>query len=129
MANQQPSQEQMQEAARQNAQFMAKVWSDPQFKQRLVQDPAGVMREQGIEVPQGIDVRVVENTENVFYLVLPPRPSEEISDEQLESVAGGNTLGSAGTVSTLGTVSCPASFGTVGTTATVGTAGSATPRS
>lgn len=129
MANQQPSQEQMQEAARQNAQLMAKVWSDDQFKQRLINDPRAVLQEQGIDAPRGVEVRVVENTANIVYLVLPPQPSEEISDEQLEQVAGGNTLGSAGSVSSVGSVgtlfSCLLTMGSVGS---AGTAGSAQPR-
>lgn len=129
MANEQPSQEQMQEAARQNAQLMAKVWSDDQFKQRLINDPKAVLQEQGIDTPRGVEVRVVENTANIVYLVLPPQPSEEISDEQLEQVAGGNTLGSAGSVSSVGSVgtlfSCLLTMGSVGS---AGTAGSAQPR-
>jgi hypothetical protein len=32
---------------------------------------------------------VVENTDRVLYLTLPPPPSEELSDEQLDAVAGG----------------------------------------
>lgn len=122
MANQQPDREQMQDLARQQAQFMAKIWSDPAFKQRLVDDPATVLREQGTPVPEGVEVRVVENTDQVFYMVLPPAPSEEISDEQLETVSGGNSAGSVGCLLTFGSI-----CGTVGTTTTVSTAGSAGP--
>ena len=85
----QPSQEQLQEIARQQAQFLAKVWSDPQLKQRLMQDPKSVLREHGMPVPEGIELRVVENTDQVMYLIVPPPPSDTISDEQLDAVAGG----------------------------------------
>ena len=88
MANQ-PTNEQMQGIARQQAQFMARVWSDPQLKGRLMQDPKSVLREHGMPVPEGIDLRVVENTDHVFYMVLPPAPTDTITDEQLDAVAGG----------------------------------------
>lgn len=127
MTNQQSSQEQLQEIARRQAQLMVRVWSDPQFKRRLISDPTSVLQEQGLPVPGGMEIRVVENTESVFYLVLPPRPSEEISDEQLEAVAGGSmqTAGSAATIGSLGSLSCPVS--TAGCIGTVSTFGSATP--
>jgi len=34
-------------------------------------------------------VTVVENTDKQFHLVLPPVPSDELSDEALDAVAGG----------------------------------------
>jgi hypothetical protein len=54
-----------------------------------------------------MQVRVHENTPAVVHLTLPA-PSEELSDEQLDAVAGGGTYSTAGTicatVSTLSTV-------------------------
>lgn len=120
MANQQPSPEQMQQIARQQAQFMARVWSHPAFKQRLISDPQGVLREQGAPVPDNVEIRVVENTDQVFYLVLPPMPAEEITDEQLEAVSGGNTAGSVSSLLTISTI-----CGSIGTVTTAGSAGSA----
>ena len=34
-------------------------------------------------------VKVVENTDTHHYLVLPPKPTGELSDEALDKVAGG----------------------------------------
>lgn len=68
---------------------MAKAWSDEAFKERLLKEPARVLAENGIEVPPGVEVRVVENTADVTYLTLPPKPADELSDEQLSGVAGG----------------------------------------
>jgi len=34
-------------------------------------------------------VTVVENTDKQFHLVLPPVPTDELSDEALDAVAGG----------------------------------------
>jgi hypothetical protein len=50
---------------------VAKAWSDESFKERLKQDPHGVLAEHGIEVPQGTQVNVVEDTDSVQHLVLP----------------------------------------------------------
>lgn len=69
--------------------IVGKAWADEEFKRRLIADPKAVLREEGIEIPDDVEVRVVENTEKVFYLSLPPKPSEEVSDEELERISGG----------------------------------------
>lgn len=71
------------------AHIVAKAWNDERFKQRLIADPIGVLREEGIDIPDGVEVRVVENSERVFYLSLPPRPEMSLSEEQLDKVSGG----------------------------------------
>ena len=64
------------------------------FRQRLLADPKGAIEQElGAPVPEGLEVRVVEETQDTIYLVLPSasRGGEggELSDEALESVAGG----------------------------------------
>jgi hypothetical protein len=65
------------------------------FRQRLLDDPKGTIEQElGTRVTEGFEVRVVEETQDTIYLVLPstsPLVGEdgEISDEALESVAGG----------------------------------------
>ncbi len=71
------------------AKVVARAWSDEAFKAQLLSDPAAALKEAGVAVPDGVTVEVVENTETLFHLVLPPRPDEELSDEALEKVAGG----------------------------------------
>jgi hypothetical protein len=39
-------------------------------------------------------VTVVENTDKQFHLVLPPVPTDELSDEALDAVAGGSSMSS-----------------------------------
>jgi hypothetical protein len=90
---------QMQEYAKQWGQLVARAWGDEAFKARLLAEPAAALVEQGIPVPPGVEVRVVENTDRVLYLALPPAPAEELSDEQLDAVAGGDPVS---------TLSCPA---------------------
>jgi hypothetical protein len=71
------------------AQIVAKAWADEEFKQRLMADPAGVLQAHGITPPAGLQFQVVENTPTQVYLVLPSRPAEDLTEEQLQAVAGG----------------------------------------
>ena len=80
-----------QERARKLGQVVARAWTDEAFKRRLLAEPATVLKEQGLEVPAGLEVRVVEDTERLQHLVLPARPAEgEVSEEQLSQAAGGS---------------------------------------
>lgn len=111
-------QAQAQDIAKKYAQIVARAWADDTFKSRLLSDPTAVLREEGIDVPEGIEIRAVENTDKVAYLTLPPTPSEELSDEELESVAGGSTASTAGTGGSVATI-----CGTASSASTAGTAG------
>ena len=70
---------------------------DDSFRQRLLADPkAAVEQELGTQLPEGFEVRVVEESADTIYLVLPSSASAvgeggEISDRDLEAVAGGGT--------------------------------------
>jgi hypothetical protein len=66
-------------------QLVAQVWSDENLKQRLIDDPENVLREFGIEVPDDVEFRVMEDTDRVQHLVLPPSPSDDILDDELTS--------------------------------------------
>jgi hypothetical protein len=77
---------------------------DESFRQRLLEDPrSAIEQELGTPLPEGVEVRAVEETAQAIYLVLPIRSAEvdELSDEELESVAGGwdikHTSGLCGT--------------------------------
>ena len=80
---------QQKENAKKMGQLIAKCWEDEVLKARLIADPAAVLQEFGMEAPAGVELKVVENSAQVQYLVLPSKPSGEISDEQLGGVAGG----------------------------------------
>jgi hypothetical protein len=78
------------EQGKKMGEIIAKAWADEEFKKRLLTDATAVLREEGMEVPDGVEVRVVENTGQVFNVVLPKKPeAQELSDDQLEGVAGG----------------------------------------
>ena len=68
--------------------LLAQVWSDEDLKRRLIQDPAAVLREYGIEYPENVELRVLEDTPEVRHLVLPMSPSDELCDEELTGSIG-----------------------------------------
>ena len=65
------------------------VWykSSP-YRSRAVIDPRGVLREFGVEVDDGVEVRVWDSTAEVRYLVLPERPPETAgwTEEELAAI-------------------------------------------
>lgn len=52
------------------ARVVAKAWSDPEFKARLVEDASDACKELGISGLQGEDMVVVENTDTVHNLIV-----------------------------------------------------------
>ena len=73
------------------AELFANCWKDEALKARFMADPVAVLAERGIEVPDGIDVNVIENADNTVHITLPMAPGghEELSMEELSNVAGG----------------------------------------
>src|SRR5688572_24459604 len=70
------------------SQLLAKCWADEGFKQKLLADPAATLKAEGAELPAGLSIKALENTDRVFHLVIPAKPTE-LSDEQLDTVAAG----------------------------------------
>jgi hypothetical protein len=73
------------------AQLVARAWSDPAYKKRLLAHPAAVLREAGLEVPEGVEIKVLEESARRRYLIIPDAPPEvdsQLSEEDLESIAG-----------------------------------------
>ena len=95
--------------------------ADPALRARGASDPREVLSEYGLDVPIDRDMRIVENTGEVYRFVMPPDPNTRLVDEDLRGVSGGsNCLGSAGTASTVGTLPS-----TVSSSSTASTASSA----
>ncbi len=72
-------------------QLIAKCWAGDDFKRRLLGDTAGTLKAEGIEVPEGFTIDVVENTTHTFTLVIPERQTE-LSDDDLADIAGGGII-------------------------------------
>jgi hypothetical protein len=97
--------------------LLAKIWLEPAFSDELMSDPKSTLRNNGIDVPDGVEVKFVEVpsievpalndlylkrldrfistdwtvSEGDLVLALPARPSStRISDEELARVVGGD---------------------------------------
>lgn len=71
-------------------QIISRAWADAAFKQRLLADATTVFKEEGLPVPDGIEVKVVENSDSIHHLVIPQQPAnKELSTDDLLSMSGG----------------------------------------
>ena len=73
------------------ARLFAACWKDEALKARFMSDPKEVLKEHGLDVPDGIDVKVVENANDCVHITLPAPPAGHgtLSDEELSAAAGG----------------------------------------
>ena len=80
--------------------LITRAWKDEAFAQELRSNPkAAVERELGEKLPEGVEVKVVEESANTIYMVIPEKPKGtegELSDEQLAAAAGGIEVCAAG---------------------------------
>ena len=77
------------------ANLIVKAWQDEAFKQKLMNNPIAVYEEElGRKAPDNVEIKVLEETSDTTYLVIPKKPetSEELSEEALEAVAGGGGI-------------------------------------
>jgi hypothetical protein len=79
--------------------------SNPKYREALVKNPKMVLEGQmGGKLPEGVTVKAVEETPNTIYVVVPfvPKAGAELSDNELEAVAGGKAIGAIGNILTGG---------------------------
>lgn len=50
---------------------VAKAWADEEYKARLLEEPAAVLQAEGLELPSGRVVRVIEAAPGEALFVLP----------------------------------------------------------
>ncbi len=64
------------------------------YRSRAVSDPRGVMREFGLELDTSVEVRVVDSTADLRYIVLPVRPAgtEDMSEEELAKLVNRDSM-------------------------------------
>jgi hypothetical protein len=81
----------MTEQKNQLASLFAACWKDEALKARFMSDPKAVLAEYDMDVPDGMDVKVVENADNCVHITMPEAPTGhlELSDEELSNAAGG----------------------------------------
>ena len=77
-------------------QIIAQAWKDDAYKQEILSNPKTVVeREFGVQLPDELNVHVMEENSTNLYFVLLARPNlsnAELSEDQLEAIAGGNTF-------------------------------------
>ena len=84
----------MKTATQLREEIMAKSLIDPDFRQRLLDDPVTALRDDiGVNLPDGFKLQVHEdNGVDAAHIVLPP--AAELAEEQMAQVGGG--VGSTG---------------------------------
>lgn len=79
--------------------LIEQAWESETFKQELINNPRAVINRElkQQQIPENVEIEVLQETTNKVYLVLPQNPTQvgsgaELSDEDLEKVAGGVTI-------------------------------------
>jgi len=64
------------------------------YRSRAVSDPRGVLSEFGLELDDEVELRVVDSTADIRYLVIPARPAgtETLSEEELAALVTRDTM-------------------------------------
>jgi len=64
------------------------------YRSRAVSDPRGVLDEFGVELDEDVEVRVVDSTADMRYLVVPRRPAgtESLSDDELAALVSRDSM-------------------------------------
>jgi hypothetical protein len=71
------------------AQIIAKAQADESFRQALLGNPkAAIEKEFGGMLREGVEIKVVEETADTLYLVLPAAKGE-LSETDLDNISGG----------------------------------------
>ena len=99
--------------------LIEKAWKDPVFRKDVVNDPKGMLEKYaGQKLPEQVRIFVHEEDASTLHFSIPPAPSNlnELSDEELERVAGGTDL-----VVTLTALVATVATGVVGGGIAVGT--------
>jgi hypothetical protein len=79
-------------------QVLQQALADESFKAQLLENPKEAIKEAtGQDLPESLTVRIYENTPTLKHMVIPLNPAnEELSDLELEMVAGGGGKGPSG---------------------------------
>jgi len=72
--------------------IISKIWEDPKFKEEFMKNPRFFLQNEGIEIPENVNVIVHENTENEIHLIIPQEPIVELTDNELKAMAGGTGI-------------------------------------
>lgn len=55
-------------------QIVAKAWANDVYRQRLLRDPKGTLRSEGVELADDVEIKVLQDTPKLVHFVLPMKP-------------------------------------------------------
>jgi hypothetical protein len=74
------------------AHIVSRAWKDESYRKRLLANSKAVLAEElGLEIPERVEVRVLEEEQNVRYLVIPytrDKFHQPVTDAELASASG-----------------------------------------
>jgi hypothetical protein len=95
------------------SQVVARAWCDEAFMKRLLSDPRNILAEHGMEVPEGVEVKVEEDDEvrvedagQVRRFTFTLSPPDELTDEDLLGGAVAWWCGGCGACGACGRCGC-----------------------
>jgi len=75
-------------------QLQEKATTDAAFREQLKTNPnAAIEAVAGIQIPSGFKINIVDANDADLTIALPKTKSDELSDNDLEAVAGGKSTG------------------------------------
>ena len=79
-------------------------YKDLAYRSRVVADPRGVLKEFGLELGFDVEIRVVDSTADIRYLVIPARPSgtEDMTESELTALVNRDSMIGVATADTPG---------------------------
>jgi hypothetical protein len=61
------------------AEIITKAWEDERFRQELLSNPKeAIAKTLGAKLAENLEIRVVQETPNNLYLVLPVKPNDTV---------------------------------------------------
>ncbi len=65
------------------AMVITKSWKDKSFKKSFLEDPKTVLRNEGLEIPDSVKIKAVEDTSEILYIPLSQNVDVEEHKDQL----------------------------------------------
>lgn len=68
--------------------LLSRAGEDPDFRARLLSEPEATLKQEyGFAVPDGMKLKVIEDSRDTSHLLLPPNP--QLSLDEMHTVSGG----------------------------------------